>query len=388
MNLAPSKHFDLRELEEFDPQSSTRSGASSGRERRFLCPLCGDGKPRDAAHRSVCVNLQNGAWNCKRCKATGKLTDFWQERPKSNPQQISREMSRRQVVRAFTLPESPRKEPALAIDDNAANWRDQLRDIRVLDCDGTGAAHALQAEAYLRGRGIDLETAIAAGVMFAPKFYGRGAVIFPICDRNGQQTGASGRYFHANASPKTRIAGTKRNGLFATSGAFASGALAADTIIVTEAPIDALSLASVGFAAVALCGTSAPAWMHLACGLKRVVLAFDADDAGDNAATALASFLSPYGARCERLRPKAGKDWNEALQRDSGALRAMLTDALADAFTSESSTRDERLCESPGECWPRELYNPQAARVFVERDQTLLPDQRATLLQYAARAVA
>jgi DNA primase len=283
-------------------------------------------------------------------------------------------MSRRQVARAFTLPESPRKESAPESDANATNWRDQLRDIRVLE--SNGAAHALQAETYLRGRGIDLETAIAAGAMFAPKFYGRGAVVFPICNREGQQTGASGRYFHANATPKTRIAGTKRNGLFAT-----PGALAGETIIVAEAPIDALSLASVGFGAVALCGTSAPSWIHLACGLKRVLLAFDADDAGDNAAAALAAFLSPYGARCERLRPQGAKDWNEALQRDCGALRMMLVRAMA----KESSTR--LRCGNVREFEPRDLYNPCAAREFAYRDQSLAPNQRATLLQYAAQSV-
>jgi DNA primase len=52
----------------------------------------------------------------------------------------------------------------------------------------------------------------------------------------------------------------------------------------------------------------------LACGLKSVYLAFDADDAGDKAARAMSSLLGTYGARCVTLRPNGAKDWNEALQ--------------------------------------------------------------------------
>ena len=227
--------FSLADLEALDPQTSTRSG----RERRFLCPLCGDGKRKDDAHRSFCANTESGAWNCKRCSATGKLTDFWQNRPQVRIN--GRELARHKRRQLSALPEPPRApEPA----PDAKDWRDQLQGERVLDVSGDASG---QAETYLRSRGIDLEAAKASGAMVAPNFYGRAAVVFPICDRDGTQTGASGRYFHANADPKTRIAGTKRNGLFATSGARSS-----ETIIVTEAPIDALSLASVGFAAVAL----------------------------------------------------------------------------------------------------------------------------------------
>ena len=346
MTTAPA--FSLADLETLDPQSSTRSG----RERRFLCPICGDGKRRDDAHRSLCANTANGAWNCKRCSATGKLTDFWTNttRPKSNPREMAR-LKRRQLS---VLPE-PKSAPEPTPDTK--DWREQLRGAQAID--GT------PAETYLRSRGIDLETAKASGALYAPKFYGRAAVVFPICDRDGNQTGASGRYFHANANPKTRIAGTKRNGLFAT-----SGALAADTIIITEAPIDALSLASVGFAAVALCGTSAPDWMHLACGLKRVPLAFDADEAGDNAAAVLTARLVPYGARCERLRPEGGKDWNEALQRDPNALRGFLTRAIY-------PEREFRVLD----CFESARSYAYAAKLF--RSGEISEEQRDELQRYA-----
>jgi hypothetical protein len=296
--------------------------------------------------------VETGAWNCKRCNATGKLTDNWRERPKLKPLDLARH-KRRQLS---TLPdETPHAAP-----EPATDWREQLHGAREID--GT------KAETYLRGRGVCIEAARAAGALFAPNFYGKCAATFPICDRHGAQTGASGRYMSTHATPKTRIAGTKRDGIFAT-----AGALAAQAIIVTEAPIDALSLATAGYPAIALCGTSGPAWMHLACGLRRVLLAFDADEAGDNAAAALMAFLAPYGARCERLRPDGAKDWNEALQRDCGALRDFLTRAIYP--TSAVSLRD--------------TYEPARAYGYanrLHRRGAITAGQRDALLTYAMAA--
>lgn len=301
--MATATAFSLADLETFDGHAQ-----GSGAERRFLCPLCGEGKPQNAAHRCLNLNAQSGVWNCKRCKATGKLTDFWTERPKLNPRDLAQQR-RRQLSR---LPD----ETLQPVPQSAADWRDQLHGARAID--------DTEAESYLRGRGVCIETARAAGVMFAPCFYGKPAVTFPICDRNGNQTGASGRYMSTHATPKTRIAGTKRNGIFGAPDALKgkNGA----PVIITEAPIDALSLATAGYPALALCGTNGPAWMHLACGLRRVLLAFDADEPGDEAAAALAAHLALYGARCERLRPEGGKDWNQMLQ-DIG--RDPLADYLA-----------------------------------------------------------
>jgi hypothetical protein len=320
--MATAPAFSLADLQALD-DGATRTG----RERRFLCPLCGDSKPKDAAHRSFCANVETGAWNCKRCHATGKLTDNWRERPKLKPVDVARHKRRQLSILPDEAPRMsthavPQIEPSAA-PESATDWRDQLNGARAID--GT------EAENYLRGRGVCIETARAAGVMFAPRFYGKPAVTFPICDRSGNQTGVSGRYMSTHATPKTRIAGTKRNGIFATAHAFdgKSGA----PIIVTEAPIDALSLATAGYPAVALCGTSGPAWMCLACGLRRVLLAFDADGPGDDAAAALMAFLAPYGARCERLRPRSGKDWNEILQRDGAPA---LADWLAECVLPDN----------------------------------------------------
>lgn len=100
-------------------------------------------------------------------------------------------------------------------------------------------------------------------------------------------------------------------GLFATPGALDTSLSA---LIVTEAPIDALSLTTARYPALALCGTDEPAWFHRACAFRRVLLSLDADDAGGRAAARLTSLFQNFGARCDRLRPEGGKGWNEVLQ--------------------------------------------------------------------------
>jgi DNA primase len=91
-------------------------------------------------------------------------------------------------------------------------------------------------------------------------------------------------------------------------------------LVVVEGPADALSLAECDVPAVALVGTAAPGWLRSAAAFRRVVVALDADAAGDQAAEGLLRELAPFARSVERLRPSAGKDWNDALLADYGAL--------------------------------------------------------------------
>lgn len=65
-----------------------------------------------------------------------------------------------------------------------------------------------------------------------------------------------------------------------------------------------------------------------------MLLATDADEAGDGAAVKLGRELASFGARCQRLRPEGAKDWNELLLKwgqpalsDWLAPRVLLEDA-------------------------------------------------------------
>jgi phage/plasmid primase-like uncharacterized protein len=297
--------LSLAALESFDGRSASGGG---GANRRFLCPFCGDGKKRDGAHRSLSLETQTGLWNCHRCEAHGKLTDFWTPRNGAldSPRQTAKTRAKSDRARLSEL------RPLESKPDDAGEWRARLRGLVPLA--GTGGA------AYLESRGVPLDVAQLAGVRFCPDWFGSGAAVFPIRDRAGALVAAQGR--HTSGSGKFTT-GPKSHGVFfapALADGLTFGALDSrgPGVIVCEAPIDALSLAACGFPALALCGvnganTSGPPWLHLACGLRRVFLAFDDDEAGEAAAGALASKLSTFGARCERLAPETGKDWNEAL---------------------------------------------------------------------------
>jgi len=159
---------------------------------------------------------------------------------------------------------------------------------------------------YMASRGICLGHCDAAGVRFDPDWFGRPAVVFPVHNRAGQEVAAQGRYIDGRGGLKTYTRGPKSLGVFATAGAWDAGALT-----ITEAPIDALSLAVCGFPAIAILGSSYPDWLPKACAFRRVNAAFDADETGDGTTIRLIAEVEPYGADAGRLRPTDSKDWNE-----------------------------------------------------------------------------
>ena len=308
--------LSLQEIELFDPSIA---GLGQGRgELRALCPLCGAGKPRDGAHRCLSINRQTGAWRCHRCGESGKIKEMWEQ-----PSPLSRrERARQGLARIFDAHPTPPLVSAQRVEGTGENqlelsaqqpemasWKRDLRDLHPLD----GTSGAL----YLHRRGLSFEEASVAGARFCACFLGRPAVVFPLRDQNGGLRGAHARYVDGRDRPKARTLGDKRQSLFTTRGALD---LELPALILTEAPLDALSLAEAGYPAVAVCGTQAPTWMHRACAFRRVLLAFDADDAGDRAADALTPPLESFGARCERLRPENAKDWNEVFLSGRDAL--------------------------------------------------------------------
>lgn len=308
----------LAEIEAFDP-----GNASS----RRLCPLCGSEKPRDAAHRSLSLELSSGKWKCFRCGGGGVLREFWHEKPDSGPSLFGKSSfsgRKRRLSAVFNverpaeaaLPfdalQSPQNAQSNAVAESAAPQKPEWRE----KWEHAIALPATRGEAYLAKRGVPLETALLAQARFHPKWSGHAAVVFPLKNRAGKIIAAQARAIEGAAK---LTAGPKKDGAFFAPVQMSSGRIFAPldestpVIAVTEAPIDALSLASAGFPAIALCGTSGPNWLHIACGLRRVALALDADEAGEKASAELERILKPFGARCERLRPKGAKDWNEMI---------------------------------------------------------------------------
>lgn len=280
-----STALTLAELERYDPRAP-----SGRRERRFLCPFCGDDKPRGSAHRCLSLNVETERWLCHRCGARGRLRD-------------SASVSHRLMTRlgamtqaAFRL-KRQRQAPAKEFDWQGAWQR-------------SGSLAGSLGEGYALQRGIPTSLAQRAGVRYSSRWYGRPALLFPICDQGGRLVAVSGRFVHAPSGLKTMTGGSKSAGVFAT-----PGALRSRTVAVVEGPMDALALALCGLPAVAMIGTSWSAWLPQALAHKSVLIATDADAAGDEAAARLICALAAFDCRARRLRPVGGKDWNDELLR-------------------------------------------------------------------------
>lgn len=313
----PTIALSLETLEAYDPHPTER-----GQERRYCCPLdsaaC-HGKTVSRPHQSLTVNIGTGVWQCWRCHQSGKLTEFWEDRPKPNP----KERAQRSLRSAF----EPRPPAAATRDANPADgWRNKLRLI-LQPLEGT------PGEGYLEGRGIPLALARAAKVKYCPRWehWNRkgeqwelvGAsrrVVFPVYGPNGRElVGVQARSISAaddfDTSKLSR--GEIKAGAFVTPGAWE-----ADVRALVEAPIDALTLAACGLPAIATMGSNLPEWLIDALAFKGVVIASDADAPGDTAAELWRVELRRRGAiGLQRLRPEGAKDWNELLSRDPAALR-------------------------------------------------------------------
>ena len=348
------------ELEAHDPEG--------GRGGRWLCPLpdCADHTdPRK--HRSLHLE-SSGLWNCHRCKAGGQLKDNWKEKAfKSYREQEREARAKRDAEESRKLSEigarfralgqlrsKPLSASALALlgasgqapavagmgtmvpnpevsepaqNGSSRTVHPELKEVLYRAGSLQGLDDA-RAHAFLSSRGFSnfSDTLTRARVKFAPNFgrrsatqekrayQGAPALVFPLSDNAGQLVAFQGRKTDPGDGLKVLTFGPKTAGVF-----WAPGSLAAwqegKPLALTEAPLDALTLAVCGVPAVALCGSSAPPeFLTVGCFGRRYWLAFDADDAGDKAAQTIGANLKLYGAIVERLRPIEAKDWNEALQ--------------------------------------------------------------------------
>ncbi len=342
--MGDTSFLSLAELEAYDPLAPPGK-----RERRFLCPFCGHTKPRDDAHRCLSANMESGFWNCPRCptgpghpRSAGRLREWWEDRP--------RETTRRKRKARLELPPSP-----APVTTDMTDWKRVLQGLVPLP--GTPGAE------YLTKRGIPLDLALAAKVRYHPRWphwvkeddqwklvATSRRVVIAVRDRSGILVGVQGRAISPDEfGPKALTRGTLSSGAFATPGAWSTSAL-----VVTEAPIDALSLHVCGLPTLATLGTSLPAWFSVACKVRPVIVATDADDPGDQAAEKWLTRLRPLVGGVHRLRPVGYKDWNAWLMADPVGLRAFLATDTALSATGASDTlrqNDERIQALLRETW-------------------------------------
>ncbi|MES2460815.1 MAG: toprim domain-containing protein [Armatimonadota bacterium] len=237
------------------------------------------------------------------------------------------------------------------------------------------------AAEYLSSRGLPFGLYESAGLSFAPDFYrntepkrsGWACVLFPATLPGGRIVALQGRRtFPHDKIPKDlvhkREDGPKHGGAF-----IVPSSLDGDVIVLTEAPIDALTLTLCGVPAVATFGTeNRPEWLKRACSFKTVLLAQDADEGGDKAAAAWQSELALFAPkRVIRLRPEQGKDWNELLtSKGSSWLRSWLLPRVCPFPVVEANNLPavgDVLEFGRAAWWMHDLCSDETYREAVER---------------------
>lgn len=169
----------------------------------------------------------------------------------------------------------------------------------------------------------------------------------------------------------------EHQGVFNASGVLASKS---DTVILCEALLDALTLIRWGIESVTCAygvhGVTPELWQFLTeSGFRRVLIAFDADESGDLAASELALRLASEGLEVQRLRLPNGEDVNSfAVSSDdpSDALRAVL---------SKAEWMSERLYES---ATPEPVAAPKPPILLAAKAPAVAAEAAAPQVQPAA----
>jgi DNA primase len=297
----------LAELTNFDPRPLRQGGRS-----RYLCSLSGmcREKPRDDAHRSLAVEDSSGVFYCHRCGEKGRLREFWEKREVGKSLKNIKLRQRTALRPVESKPVEEKKTDLEMLRERMENFRQAFRN---------SAAHR-----YLLSREIPAKISLNAGCGYAQSWeHWRRKngqwdlagtderVVFPVFDENRQLIAFHGRAIndrHLNSAKITK--GNKSQGVFLSS----IDVFESPIVAICEGPVDALALETCGVPAVAMIGTTAPKWLAGSLRGKAVLIATDADAAGDEGAKKLAAALQPYSKDVYRLRPQLGKDWGEELE--------------------------------------------------------------------------
>lgn len=272
---------------------------------RYLCPLCGDGHPRDASHRSLAVGSR-GKVICHRCGF-----ETWVNAPTTAIPCTSISSENENELRQKT-----------------AAARDLWTSSVSLMSDA-----AAPARSYLeRERGLDAQALHALDVAFVYRWpwpLVGPTIAFAMRDQRGDLVALQGRSTTPNVVCKHPAIGAKKLGVYST-----TSALDTRPIGLCESPLDACSLHVAGLDAIACGGTSFPRWLPGALLMNHsVIVATDADDAGDRFARELRNSLLRAGIeprRIVRLRPSRSKDANAELVADPARFRADVRCAIGD----------------------------------------------------------
>ena len=326
-----------------------------GRRWQGLCPFHGEKTP------SFSVNAEEGFYYCFGCQAKGDAISFVRAIEHLDFVDAVRRLADKAGITiredATSGRDSQRRKVYLDAMEQATEWyhrrlltspdAGQARDyLRSRGYDGEVVRRFRLGwapddwDALCTGLGLDEELAVGAGLGFVNRRHRlqdafRARVLFPICDPSGHPVALGGRVLPGSTDPakyknssETPIY-SKRKTLYALNWA-KQDIIASDEVVVCEGYTDVIGLFGVGVErAVATCGTAlAEEHVKLLRGFaSRVVLAFDADGAGQSAAGRFYEWQRKLSIDVAVAALPEGSDPGELARSDPDGLRAAIAGA-------------------------------------------------------------
>ena len=337
----------------------------SGRRWTGLCPFHGEKTP------SFSVNAEEGLYYCFGCRAAGNQFTFVREMQHVDFIEALRMLADRAGIElhedANAGPARKERLEYLQSMNRAVEWyHDRL----------LNSPDARPAREYLRSRGIGGEVARQFRLGWAPDDWDalctslkltekvlvgtglgfvnkrdrrqdalRARIIFPIYDPSGKAIAVGGRIIPPPFGPGPRNDGrieakyknspettiySKRRTLYALNWA-KDDIIRSGEIIVCEGYTDVIAFFTAGLPrAVATCGTALGEdhFRMMRNFAKRIVLAYDADQAGQSAAASVYQWERQHEVDVAVARLPKGSDPAELAQRDPEALRQAVASAV------------------------------------------------------------
>lgn len=373
-----------------------------GRRYQALCPFHAEKSP------SFSVNAEDGLYYCFGCGVGGDIITFVQEKEQLDfVGSVERLAHKAGVTLRYTdsnQGEDRRRKTVLhEVLAKAVEWYHR----RLLTSDDAGPARS-----YLRQRGYDGEVVRQYQIGWAPEGWDllakslrlsdddltdsglgflnrfsrqqdafRGRILFPIFDAQSNAVGFGGRILPGSDGPKYK--NSAESAVYAKSRVLyglnlsKTAIVEADEVIVCEGYTDVIGFAKAGAGrAVATCGTALTE-DHLKIlrrFARRIVLSFDADTAGQNAAARFYEWEKSHDLDVAVVALPDGVDPGDMAENDPDGLVAAVRDARS--FLDFRVDRAIRSVDrSTGE--GRARAAEQALAMVAEHPDPLVRDQYA-----------
>lgn len=366
-----------------------------------LCPFHTEKTP------SFSVNGTDGFYHCFGCKASGDAITFLRETEHLDfVEAVEQLAAAANIELTYDAPGAQRanqhRKELLDLLERAARYYHE----RLMSSPDAG-----EARAYLRRRGYDRDTVLKWRLGYAPPLWDalcqhlgapmdllrkaglasaeqesdffRDRVMFPICDAGGRVVSFAGRVLPKSDAPPPKgpkyknTAGTavydKSKVLYGLHLA-KQAARTSERIVVCEGHTDVIGCDLAGVSeSVATCGTALTK-QHaelLSRSAKRIVLAFDADAAGQTAAERVHQWEREFGLDIFVAALPPGSDPGDLASADPPALRRAIDEARPlYAFRAERILERADLASPSG----RDRAANEAAEVFAVYPSDVLID--------------